>query len=379
MYVGKSEMPSIDVVVAGHPSNTVRARQLQGMFDVPVSEKQTLEWHGDLPIDDRKWNIGLIVGPSGCGKTTIARNVFGEFAPTLEWRGDSVIDDFPSNVSVQDISAICQAVGFNTIPAWLRPFSVLSNGEKFRVELARRLIEGADPIIVDEFTSVVDRQVAQIGSYAVQKAIRRRNKKFIAVSCHSDIIEWLNPDWILEPATMKFSWRCLCRRPDIDVEIYKVPHAAWQIFAPFHYMSADLHGAAQCYCLHVGDTPAAFSALLYRPHPKARNIWGLSRAVTLPDFQGLGLIFVLMDTLAAALKGCGQRTHSYPAHPAFIRSFDASPKWALEKKPGMSTILSQSTTLPSRIGGRPNAVFSYAGEAMEHDEAAALLSISSLH
>lgn len=351
------------------------------MFDMPVVEKQTLRWHGEVPLEARDWNVGLIVGPSGCGKSTLARHLFGDFAPELIWGGTSVIDDFPEDMPMTEISAVCQAVGFNTVPAWLRPYAVLSNGEKFRVELARRLVEGGDLVVVDEFTSVVDRQVAQIGSFAVQKAVRRRGKKFVAVSCHSDIVEWLNPDWVFEPATMAFQWRLLCRRPELAVEIYKVPHQTWQIFAPFHYMSAELHNGAQCYCLHVDGAPAAFGALLYRPVSSGGvTIWGLSRVVTLPDFQGLGLAFVLMNKLGAALKGVGSKMHTYPAHPALMRSFDASPNWALEKKPGHSqrgfktTLHENSDKSP---GGRPCAVFSWAGAKMPRQEALDLLSIRS--
>ena len=80
----------------------------------------------------------------------------------------------------------------------MKPFSVLSTGEQFRVALARHLLSDDDPIVVDEFTSVVDRQVAHIGSIAVSKYVRKRDRKFIAVTCHYDVIEWLQPDWILE-------------------------------------------------------------------------------------------------------------------------------------------------------------------------------------
>lgn len=215
-------MPAVDVVVETAISNSVRARQLRAMFDVPVEKKCTLQWQGELPIEQEDWNVGLIVGPSGSGKTTVARSTFGEnFHPDMEWRAASVIDDFAAGSSMESISKACQAVGFNTIPAWLRPHSVLSNGEKFRVELARRVLELPDPVVVDEFTSVVDRQVAQIGAYAVAKWVRRERRKFVAVTCHYDVIEWLQPDWILEPATMKFTARRGLQRsrPGIDVEI----------------------------------------------------------------------------------------------------------------------------------------------------------------
>jgi len=71
-------MPTIDVVVESDIKRTVRIRQLEAMFDCPMTEKCALRWSGSFPIDDDDWNIGLIVGPSGCGKSTIARDVFGE-------------------------------------------------------------------------------------------------------------------------------------------------------------------------------------------------------------------------------------------------------------------------------------------------------------
>ena len=135
-----------------------------------------------------------------------------------------MIDDFSPALSVDAISQACMAVGFNTIPAWLRPYGVLSNGEKFRVDLARRLLEGGDLIAVDEFTSVVDRQVAKIGSHAVQKWARGKGRQFVAATCHYDLEDWLQPDWVLEPATMTFRWRSVQRRPELACTIARVPY-----------------------------------------------------------------------------------------------------------------------------------------------------------
>ncbi len=195
----------IDVTVSTEISNSIRARQLQGMFDVPAIERSERHWSGDVPLEEKDWNVGLIVGPSGAGKSTLAREMFGE-EKIPEWQEPSVIDDFDTKLKVADIANACTAVGFSTIPAWLRPFKVLSVGEQFRVALARRMIESdpSEPLLVDEFTSVVDRQVAKIGAYAVQKWVRKENRRFVAVTCHYDVIEWLLPDWILEPATMTF-------------------------------------------------------------------------------------------------------------------------------------------------------------------------------
>jgi len=84
----------------------------------------------------------------------------------------------PKNKSVEDITSAFNSVGFSSPPSWLKPYSVLSNGQKMRVDLARAILEDNQLFVFDEFTSVVDRNVAQIGSFAMQKAIRKTNKKF---------------------------------------------------------------------------------------------------------------------------------------------------------------------------------------------------------
>src|ERR1035438_4564224 len=285
-------MPSIDFTVESDIELTIRVQQLSAMFDCPAQDKCRIEFKGEMPVEDFDWNVGLIVGPFGCGKSSILNRVFGK-PGDFQWGAKSVIDDFPKGISISQIAEICQSVGFNTIPAWMRPFAVLSNGEKFRVEMARRLIECGAMVTMDEFTSVVDRQVAKIGAHAVQKFIRRAGTRFVAASCHYDIIEWMQPDWVFEPATMHFARRSLQRRPALEAEIRRVPYDYWRLFAPFHYLTAELNPAARCFCLFVEGQPAAFAGVLHRPHAKAKNIKGLSRLVTLPDWQGIGLAIML--------------------------------------------------------------------------------------
>ena len=70
-------MPSLNILRESPVYDTFRSQQIMGMFDLPKTKKQKLEWKVDLPIEDFKWDIGLIVGPSGSGKSTIAGEVFG--------------------------------------------------------------------------------------------------------------------------------------------------------------------------------------------------------------------------------------------------------------------------------------------------------------
>lgn len=365
-------MPTVDFVVESEIDQTPRVRQLGSMFDCPVGEKSRIEYSFEFPYDAELWNVGLIVGPSGSGKTSVMRQLWGDM-PELEWGAGSVIDDFSADLSIEDVSRACQSVGFNTIPAWMRPQAVLSNGERFRVDVARRLLELSSPAIVDEFTSVVDRQVAQVGSHAVQKFVRRADKRFVAVTCHYDVIDWLQPDWVLDMATCHFTRRSLQRRPAIECVVGRLSYSAWSLFAPFHYLTAELHRSARCFGLWANGQLAAFAGVLHRPHAKAKNIKAISRVVTLPDWQGMGLAMVLIAKLGEALKALGLRLRNYPAHPSFVRAHDRSKVWRLEKRPGRFASPAGANSSVKGWGGRPNAVYEYCGEAMDRRQAELLL------
>lgn len=173
---------------------TFRSKSLVGQYDLENKEiKQSFSGDYKLP---NKWSIGLIVGNSGSGKTSIAKQVFNEFSK-CKWDDRALIENFKKDMSMEDITRYLGCVGFNSVPYWLKPFHVLSNGEKSRVELAR-LCSEKQLVIYDEFTSLVDRDVAKSMSNSVQKLFRSENKQLVAVTCHHDVKEWLNPDWVYD-------------------------------------------------------------------------------------------------------------------------------------------------------------------------------------
>ena len=361
-------MQAVDVVIESEVPRTFRTAALESVFDCPIGKKQRLEWHVEVPGLDDQWSVGMIVGPSGSGKSTVMRKAYGD-PINWQWPTDkALIDALAPDKEMTEISAALGAVGLNTIPSWARPFHVLSNGEQFRATIARHFLEDErTPIVIDEFTSVVDRQVAQVASHAVQKFIRKNNKRFVAVTCHYDIIEWLQPDWVLDMATRTVEVRERRPRPTIEVTLARVPRSLWATFAPYHYMSAELHTSAQCYAAFVHDRPVCIAALLPRPVSSGRDkgtaIHGISRVVTLPDYQGLGIAFVLIDALGGMFAQIGQRLNNYPAHPSFVRAHKSSPNWTMTKAPGSMGAKSKSKTINSeKIGAkRSNAVFSYIG------------------
>ncbi|MGL6194798.1 MAG: hypothetical protein ACRC2T_08255, partial [Thermoguttaceae bacterium] len=182
--------------------DSYRAARVKSLFNAESGCNFNLDVELDLSGD---WNIGVVVGPSGSGKTSVGKQIFGGGTEIHDyykrWPQDKpIIDAIVPNGSFDEVTGALASVGLGDVPAWLRPFRVLSNGEQFRAGLARLICEKPQHVVIDEFTSVIDRRIAQIGSQAFQKAWRRANPKGKAVllTPHYDILEWVQPNWILD-------------------------------------------------------------------------------------------------------------------------------------------------------------------------------------
>jgi ABC-type ATPase with predicted acetyltransferase domain len=198
-------MPSFNIIKKSNLNKTFRTQSIIGQFDLHIKEDVKEQFIGNIAIENEEWQVGIIVGSSGSGKSTIAKELFNEYyINNYMYDNNAVIDNMPKDITVQQITGMFNSVGFATVWSWLKPYSVLSNGEKMRVDLARAILSNNDMIVFDEFTSVVDRTVAKTASYAISRAIRKTNKKFVAVACHRDIVDWLEPDWIYDTDEQRF-------------------------------------------------------------------------------------------------------------------------------------------------------------------------------
>lgn len=341
---------NVDVDVAVTREITPRARQIGAMLDVPLEETSTRQWHHELPLDEHPWQVGLIVGPSGSGKSQLANKAWpSQVVTEFDWPGSlPLVDGFPAAMSIKDVAGLLSGVGLGSVPAWLRPFWTLSNGEAFRATIARALAESQDVVVVDEFSSVVDRQVAKIASHTVQKAVRRQGRQLIAVTCHNDVAEWLQPDWVYEIAVGSFAWGSVQPRPRLTLDVHACSRALWPVFAPHHYMTGQINSSAKCFAAYLDGRPVAFTSYIHFPHYRTRNIKMGHRLVVLPDYQGLGISGALDDWLGEYLWAQGFRYRNTVAHPAMIRFYATSPRW---REVGDSS----KTTRILAVGKRPSS------------------------
>jgi ABC-type molybdenum transport system ATPase subunit/photorepair protein PhrA/predicted acetyltransferase len=339
-------MPTFDIIKESKPSKTFRVASVIGKFDLQ-SENIVEHFKGDIELPEQ-WQVGLIVGKSGTGKTTIAKQLFeNAYVTSYEYTKETVLDDMPKECSVEQITSAFNSVGFSSPPSWLKPYSVLSNGQKMRVDLARAILEEQKFFVFDEFTSVVDRNVAQIGSFAMQKAIRKTDKQFIAVTCHFDVQDWLLPDWVFNTDTMTFqSFEGQKKnRPEIKFEIFQASDKSiWKMFAKHHYLSHSHNNAANVFIATVNDEIAGFISVLHFPHPKAKDLKKVHRLVILPDYQGAGIGLKLLNEVGKIYKQDKWRYTIVTSAPSLINALKKSNEWICVRM-GRAINKSKSSTI----------------------------------
>jgi GNAT superfamily N-acetyltransferase len=312
-----------------------RAARVQSLFN--AESGQAFDLDADLAIDDDDWQVGVIVGPSGSGKTSMGQQVLGPGALWTggDWPDDEPIIDAIKGADFDEVTAAFSAVGLGTVPSWLRPYSVLSNGEKFRAELAKIIAEAPDRVVIDEFTSVVDRQIAKIGALAFQKAWRRTKGQAVLLSCHYDVLDWLEPDWIFDTASGAFeraeAGRRLRRRPRIELEIRQVDGSYWPLFEPHHYLKLPRMVACRYFVGFVDGEPVIHLGVAPR-----LEVGGVRacRMVVMPEWQGAGVgtrfLNWIMENEVTGGGQFGDRVRAgyfHTSHPGLCAALRRDPKW----------------------------------------------------
>jgi len=313
--------------------NSYRAARVKSLFNAESGCNFDLEAELDLT---GSWQIGVVVGPSGSGKSSIGKVIFGENLMhdyTQGWAKDRpIVDEIAPDGDFNEVTGALANVGLGDVPAWLRPFHVLSNGEQFRAGLARLICMRAERVVVDEFTSVVDRQIARIGSQAFQKAWRRTNPKgkVVLLSPHYDILDWVQPDWVFDTKTKEFERGCLRQRPKIELSILKTDGSYWPHFKHHYYLDLPMPPAAEYFvgavdgelACHLSVSPL-FTARAYRA----------TRLVTMPEWQGAGVGLRFLEWVCQHhLEGNGRKGRKYAtffhtSHPQLCMALRRGKRW----------------------------------------------------
>ncbi len=317
-------------------AESFRCQKAANSLDIDVAKKSVhnLSVNADLKTP---FNVGLIVGASGSGKTTLARQIWGAdcFKEFLD-PAQPVIDQLPKAWKYDDCASVLSGVGLTSVPCWIRPAYTLSNGQRARAEAALLMANLQDDgtTVIDEWTSVVDRTVAKAMSHCIQKHARKQTKRVVLLSCHYDVIEWLNPDWVIDCNRQEYIDRrnmvgSAERTDRLRFDVREVGRETWPYFSKYHYLSDRLPGGKiYTFGLFNGKDQVGFECFAaYMPGDMITFF--SNRAVIHPDYSGLGLGIKMIDECSKEMVRRGFRIKakfsSIPLHKARAKN----PLWRL--------------------------------------------------
>jgi ABC-type lipoprotein export system ATPase subunit len=309
----------------------------------------------NLALDVRPHDVVAFTGPSGSGKSSLLREVGARLnaidATALELPNVPLVDTLPG--PVEHRLGLLAACGLSEARLLFRTPAELSDGQRYRfrialaVSLASRgtlvprvnnrdlgrspggLTSPGSPILLDEFTSPLDRTLAKVVAFNLRKLARRTGLGVLAATAHTDVLDDLNPDVLVRcpgdgRPVIAARRKALARPISFARELRVVPGtpADWPLFARWHYRSHAVAFVKKVVLLKHGPVPvgvcvftAPAASLALRSQyfglADARSrlalaalndqLWCLARLVLHPTYRGAG---VAADFVRKACRLC---------------------------------------------------------------------------
>jgi ABC-type ATPase with predicted acetyltransferase domain len=229
---------------------TDRTVEVAEAFGMGISEFQKHVLYDNVELKIGPRDIVYLTGDSGSGKSVLLKAIIkdlksGEAARLSEVEVDPdkpLIDTV--GATVEEGLKLLSKVGLNDAFLFVRLYSQLSDGQKYRYRLAKLIESGAQWWIMDEFCATLDRETAKIVAYNVQKLARKLGKTVVAATTHTDLFEDLSPSVHIHKrfgreVTVKYcpnKPRCECSLLE-EMSVEEGTYEDWKNISGFHYRS----------------------------------------------------------------------------------------------------------------------------------------------
>jgi ABC-type ATPase with predicted acetyltransferase domain len=298
-----------------HTKPTPRSLVVAEAFGLGIDDAQRFKvLDAELKIGPK--DIVYITGDSGSGKSVLLRAIKADLGEEAIDLSDVAVDAEKPLIetvgaTVEEGLEVLSKVGLNDAFLFLRTYSQLSDGQKYRYRIAKLIESGKQWWMMDEFAACLDRDTAKIIAYNLQKIARQQGKAVIAATTHSDLQEDLKPSVLVRK---RFG-------EEIKIDYYPNTPAAecsliremtieagtkedWQKLSGFHYRGHKVAVPRKIFRLVRGDElcgvivysyppPACYGRRLVLPRMSIQELNKqlsiINRVVIHPKYRTIGL------------------------------------------------------------------------------------------
>lgn len=181
-----------------------RVLEIAEAFGLGLSDKKFVLYDG-LEMDIEQGDIVYVTGQSGSGKSVLLRDIKEQLSAGGLHVGDLADMPMLDTPLINQIGAttdegvrLLNQAGLGDAYLYCRKPSELSDGQKYRFQLAKLIEAGAQVWVADEFAAVLDRQTAKIVAYNVSRAARKHGATLVVATTHTDLREYLGATLTVE-------------------------------------------------------------------------------------------------------------------------------------------------------------------------------------
>ena len=190
---------NLDIIYKTNIENpSDRVLEIADAFGVGIDESHKHIIVENLTIPD--FNILYLTGMSGSGKSSLLnefKKIYSFKEPEIDTETNLPIIDTIGK-DVDEALYLLNLVGLGEAFLYVKPYKLLSDGQKYRYKIAKIIESGQKVWCIDEFCSFLDRTTAKIVSYNVQKIARKLGVKVIVATAHNDLQAYLQADYVFD-------------------------------------------------------------------------------------------------------------------------------------------------------------------------------------
>lgn len=191
----------INVAFQTRVTKTTRTLEIAESFGLGLDEK---EWslYDNLELEIRSGDVVYITGQSGSGKSVVLRELqrlMKEEDQDVASIEDFAFDDSKNVIdqlgkTTSEALGLLSMAGLNDAYLFVRKPSEMSDGQRYRLKIAKLIETGAKVWVADEFGAVLDRVTAQVVASNLQRAARKAGATVMVATTHEDLKNALRPD-----------------------------------------------------------------------------------------------------------------------------------------------------------------------------------------